>query len=196
MESIVQLPPAELARFLSRLSEKRPTLKPRLERGGDKLGNWWVDFSGRRELTVEWRPTFGFGLSYGRQTSFGEGPEEIFRTPERAADRVLQFLIATHEHAAGGLRCIRELYGVSQDQIAKRLKIKQAAISRLEGRTDPKIETVANFVRALGGQVEFRVVFPDGQMPIHFSKSSNLKFRSDESRSYHAKVKPARLARA
>ena len=50
--------------------------------------------------------------------------------------------------------------------------------------------------RALGGQVEFRVVFPDGQMPIHFSKSSNLKFRSDESRSYHAKVKPARLARA
>lgn len=165
MESL----PAPVKAFVAVLAEKLPEVRPLLEPGGEKAGNWWIDLSGPKPITVEWRPGAGFGFS-AEAGSYGEGPAEIFRDPERAVHRIAQLLDATQSVAPTRLRAIRELYGVTQKQIAARLKIQQAAISRLENRGDSKIETIGHFVQALGGHIEIRAVFPDGQMPIYTTR--------------------------
>jgi len=163
MESL----PGPVKAFLASLAVREPSIQPRIEPGGQKAGNWWMDLPGRRPITIEWRPEFGFGFSIGGNKGFGEGPEEIFRSPERAAHRVIQLIAPRPSPPATGLRAVRELYGVTQDQIATRLKKGQAAISRLETRNDSKIETIGKYLRALGGRIEIRAVFPDGQLPIY-----------------------------
>ncbi len=173
--------------FLAALEERSPGLRPTIEAGGEKAGNWWIDLAGDRPITIEWRPNDGFGFSSGESTSYGEGPSEIFRTPERAAHRIAQ-LITKRPTSLTGLRAIRELYGVTQRQVATRLRKQQAAISRLETRTDSKVETIEKFVRALGGQIEIRAVFPDGQMPIYATKNTDSPS--------HGPVKSHRVARA
>lgn len=162
MESI----PAPVETFVAALAGKLPDVRPRLEPGGEKAGNWWIDLPGPKPITVEWRPGMGFGFS-AEIGGYGEGPNEIFRDPKRAAHRIVQLLDTAPTVAPTGLRAIRELYGVTQKQIAAKLKIQQAAISRLETRGDFKIETIGQFVRALGGHMEVRAVFPDGQLPIY-----------------------------
>jgi hypothetical protein len=69
------------------------------------------------------------------------------------------------------------------------LKKGQAAISRLETRNDSKIETISKYVQALGGKMEIRAVFPDGQLPIYQTAKSTA-------RKAHGPVKSSRLARA
>ena len=177
-------PPREIEDFLKFLAEHKRELDPQISPGGEKLGNWWIDLLCEIPITLEWRIGKGFGLWFGASTDYGDGPTEIFRTPQRAADRVIQIHTRRAEAIGHGLKAIRELYKVSQDEIAARLNIRQAAISKLEGRTDPKIETVSNYVAALGGHVEFRVVFPDSRMPIYWAQDHSA---------IHAKAKPNRL---
>ena len=161
--------PAPIKTFLAALAERDASLAPQLEPGGEQAGNWWIDLPGKKRVTIEWRPQLGFGFSAGHSEGYGEGPAEIFRSPERAAHRVMQLLALDSASPATGLRAIRELYDVTQDEIATRLRKGQAAISRLETRNDSKIETMSKFVQALGGTMEIRAVFPDGHLPIYQS---------------------------
>ena len=193
MESSPDSLPGTLKDFLAALAERVPGLQPTVEAGGEKAGNWWIDVPGKNGISIEWRPSLGFGLSVGEAKGYGEGPTEIFRTPGRAAQRVTQLLGPQHAHAATGLRAIRELYGVTQEQVATKLRKRQAAISRLETRADSKIETVNKFVRALGGRMEIRAVFPDGQMSIYPVKKSADIRRSPKA---HGTVKSSRIAGA
>lgn len=61
------------------------------------------------------------------------------------------------------LRAAREL---TQQQLAQALNINQAAVSKLEHRTDMYVTTLARFIEAMGGQLEIRAVFPDGAVRI------------------------------
>lgn len=63
----------------------------------------------------------------------------------------------------GGLRQAQEL---SQDALAKALHVNQAAISKMERRTDMYISTLRNCIRAMGGELEIIATFPDGQVKI------------------------------
>ena len=173
--------PAPVKAFVAALAEQLPGVRPQLETGGEKAGNWWIDLPGPRPITVEWRPDLGFGFS-AQPSGYGEGPAEIFRDPERAAHRVAQLLDPAATSAPTGLRAIRELYGVTQKQIATKLKKQQAAISRLETRGDFKIETISQFVRALGGHMEIRAVFPDGQLPIYTTQKKSKTHGASKSR--------------
>ena len=56
------------------------------------------------------------------------------------------------------LRAARQL---TQQQLAKLLKKDQSAISKLERRTDMYLSTLREFVKAMGGDLEIRAVFPD-----------------------------------
>lgn len=185
MESL----PDPIKTFLAALAGRDSSLKPQIEPGGEKAGNWWIDLLGKKRITIEWRPEFGFGFSVGDAKGYGEGPAEIFRSPARAAHRVMQLIAPQPASTPTGLRAVRELYGVTQDQIATRLKKGQAAISRLETRNDSKIETISKYVQALGGKMEIRAVFPDGQLPIYKTAKSTV-------RKAHGPVKSSRLARA
>ncbi|MBM3534308.1 MAG: helix-turn-helix domain-containing protein [Alphaproteobacteria bacterium] len=54
---------------------------------------------------------------------------------------------------------IREAAGLSQEEMAERLKVNQAQVSRLEKRGDLKISTLARVVGALGGRLQVTAEF-------------------------------------
>jgi transcriptional regulator with XRE-family HTH domain len=57
------------------------------------------------------------------------------------------------------LRNAREL---TQENLAKVLHVKQSEISKIERRADMYVSTLASYVKAMGGTLEIRAVFPDG----------------------------------
>ena len=59
------------------------------------------------------------------------------------------------------LRGLREACGVSQQEMARRLSIQQAAISKLERRGDAHVGTLRKYVVALGGRLTLGVHFPE-----------------------------------
>jgi transcriptional regulator with XRE-family HTH domain len=62
---------------------------------------------------------------------------------------------------------LRAARAMTQAELGRKLGLKQAAISRMERRTDVYVSTLAKFVEAMGGQLEIRVVFPDGTVRIN-----------------------------
>jgi transcriptional regulator with XRE-family HTH domain len=87
--------------------------------------------------------------------------------------------VASEKHARELRQEIRlaELHGaldISQEELAELLNKKQAAISRLERRSDTHVSTLRAFVKALGGKLEIIASFPDASYHIK-------QFESDES---------------
>ena len=62
---------------------------------------------------------------------------------------------------------LRAARAMTQAELGHKLGLKQAAISRMERRTDFYVSTLAKFVEAMGGQLEIRVMFPDGTVRIN-----------------------------
>ncbi len=44
------------------------------------------------------------------------------------------------------------------------LGVKQSKVSKIERRTDMYLSTIASFVKAMGGTLELRAVFPKGEI--------------------------------
>lgn len=61
------------------------------------------------------------------------------------------------------LRAARQL---TQERLAKSLGVNQAAVSKMERRTDMYISTLRQFVVAMGGELEIIARFPDGAIRI------------------------------
>ncbi|EPW8697696.1 TPA: XRE family transcriptional regulator, partial [Pseudomonas aeruginosa] len=61
---------------------------------------------------------------------------------------------------------LRKAQELSQETLAKALNINQAAVSKMERRTDMYISTLRNYIRAMGGELEIIATFPDGQVKI------------------------------
>jgi len=177
--------PEPIQQFLDAVTQHLGRVETSLEE--TRAGHWWIDLRGRRHLAVEWRPGRGFGLSGRPVSHYGEGPSEIFHSPDRAARRVAQILAPKRAGAPAGLAAVRELYGMTQQQLARKLAKGQPAISQIEKGRDSKLETIGKFIQGLGGQMEIRAVFRDGSMPISLAQPGGRK---------HATAKPARVARA
>jgi len=62
-----------------------------------------------------------------------------------------------------GLREAREL---TQTQLAQILRVSQGAVSKVERRADMYISTLRSYVRAIGGDLQIRAVFPEGDVLI------------------------------
>src|SRR5215469_13739494 len=67
---------------------------------------------------------------------------------------------------AMALDALRDAKQLTQVQMAQLLKISQGAVSKVERRTDMFVSTLRNYVRAIGGDLEIRAVFPDGDVLI------------------------------
>ena len=96
--------------------------------------------------------------------------------------------------AAMPLDALRDARQLTQVQMAQLLKISQGAVSKVERRTDMFVSTLRNYVRAIGGDLEIRAVFPDGDVVI--DRLGTLK-RSDHPRAHAPQPKrndPARKA--
>jgi hypothetical protein len=63
----------------------------------------------------------------------------------------------------GKLRLARQQ---TQVALAERLDIPQTAVSRIERRTDLLLSTMRGYVEALGGRLELRAIFPDGEFLV------------------------------
>jgi ribosome-binding protein aMBF1 (putative translation factor) len=64
------------------------------------------------------------------------------------------------------LRQIRDARERSQVEMAEKLHIKQAAVSKLERRTDMYLSTLRSYIEAMGGQLEIVARFPDRAVRI------------------------------
>jgi transcriptional regulator with XRE-family HTH domain len=82
-------------------------------------------------------------------------PPDARRRAARRADAII---------AAVTLRELREECAeLTQAQVADDLGVSQSAISQLEQRGDTMLSTLADFVSALGGELEIRANFPGGR---------------------------------
>lgn len=65
------------------------------------------------------------------------------------------------------LQELRQARALSQEKLARTLGIKQASVSKLERRTDMYIQTLRNYIEAMGGQLEVIASFPGGKVKIN-----------------------------
>lgn len=94
--------------------------------------------------------------------SFRELREQMSPEAQARASEKTQALIDAMPLAE--LRQAREL---SQQQLAALLHVQQASVSKLERRTDMYISTLRGFVKAMGGELEITVRFPEGAVRIN-----------------------------
>lgn len=61
---------------------------------------------------------------------------------------------------------LRAARHMTQVQMAKLMQTTQGSVSKIEKRTDMYVSTLASFIEAMGGKLEIRAVFPDGEVKI------------------------------
>lgn len=148
-----------------------PSMQADLDCPTDARGHWFLDLvQGDHRVVVEWTPTRGFGVSASDRAGLGEGPEEVYDDVVATTERVLHLLRTLESTRLPRAVRLRELRagvaGVTQETLAERLGIQQAAVSKLERRTDTTVGTLQRIVRALGGELELVARFPDESVVI------------------------------
>ena len=88
---------------------------------------------------------------------------EAKMSPERRA-RVAARVKA--ELAMMPLHQLRNAREMTQTRLAEVLEMDQGNISKLEKRTDMYLSTLRSYVEAMGGALEIRAIFPDGEVKI------------------------------
>jgi transcriptional regulator with XRE-family HTH domain len=85
------------------------------------------------------------------------------------------------EMALDELRAARQL---TQEHLATLLGVNQSAVSKLERRVDMYVSTLGDFIRAMGGELEIRAVFPEGAVRVtHLGEKTGLSnLAADERR--------------
>jgi len=71
------------------------------------------------------------------------------------------------------LRELRRARKLTQTRIARKLKIGQEGVSRLEKRTDLHLSTLRHYVEAVGGKLKLVAEFPD-RPPVVLSGIADL----------------------
>jgi len=80
-------------------------------------------------------------------------PPEARRRAEAKADAMLSSM---------SLDELREALDLTQEELARRLRVKQPAIAKLERREDVRLSTLRALIEAMGGHIEVRAIFPQG----------------------------------
>jgi DNA-binding transcriptional regulator YiaG len=82
--------------------------------------------------------------------------ETMTKKEQRAAN-----LLALRDLGEMELAELREALQVSQQDLAKKLRVTQVAVSRLERRPNVLVETLSHYIEGLGGHLELRAVLPN-----------------------------------
>ena len=61
---------------------------------------------------------------------------------------------------------LRHARRLTQNQLAAALGVSQAQVSRIENQADLYLSTLRSYVEAMGGELQLRAVFPDGQAAV------------------------------
>ena len=98
---------------------------------------------------------------------------QAMMSPERRARNEAAAAKMIDEMALDELREARDL---TQEQLARLLHVNQAAVSKMERRADMYITTLQGVIKAMGGRLEIRAVFPNGVVRI--SQFQDLRKRA------------------
>ncbi len=89
-------------------------------------------------------------------------PESVRIAKAKAKEMIAEMLLVE----------IRKEVGLTQEDLAKTLGIKQPSLSKLESQDDIQISTLRRLINALGGQLELIVHMPGGDIRIsQFTRS-------------------------
>lgn len=69
---------------------------------------------------------------------------------------------------------LREARQLTQQQLAEQLGVRQPAIAKIERRTDMYLSTLRGVIKAMGGELDIRAVFPDGTVKIRQLKELRM----------------------
>lgn len=84
------------------------------------------------------------------------GPQRVAKAKARAKEMIAEMLLAE----------IRQAEGLTQEQLAEILGVKQPTLSRMESQDDMQISTLQRLVEALGGKLEIVAHMPKGSIRI------------------------------
>lgn len=74
---------------------------------------------------------------------------------------------------------LRKARLLTQDHLAELLHINQGAVSKLEKRSDMYLSTLRSYVEAMGGRLDLRAVFPNGEVVLeHLTDAATEKTSS------------------
>ena len=90
---------------------------------------------------------------------FSELREKMSSAARAESER--EFRRMVEEMPLRQLRAAREL---TQENLASVLHVKQSEVSKIERRTDMYLSTLASYVKAMGGTLEVRAAFPNGEV--------------------------------
>lgn len=147
-----------------------PSVQTRIHRPKARAGSWWLDAVIEGHFVrVEWSPERGFGVNAPalEEDGYGEGHDETFDSLLPAAARIVALLRARSHTVAPRevlLADLRAMAGMTQEQLAQRLGVQQAAVSRLERRDDITLSSLSRFVTALGAELEINVRTAAGEL--------------------------------
>lgn len=133
----------------------------------DKEGVWSIDLAyGDKQLAIEWSLATGFGISSLSNESYGERPDETFKSLENVQRRITE-VVTNNERTTPPLGVLlsrlRELRGYTQEELASKLGVRQATVSGVERREDIQFSTLRRVIKALGGSLEIFAVFQDAR---------------------------------
>jgi len=92
---------------------------------------------------------------------------------------------------------IREAFGKTQTQVAREAGIKQPSLAKLEAQSDMLISTLRKLMKAMGGELEVAVNFPDFRVRLkQFELTRSSEIVRGIAREKHAAPSKRRLAKA
>ena len=83
-------------------------------------------------------------------------PESLARAKARTREAIAEMLLGE----------IRKSAGLTQEDLAAALGIRQPSLSKLESQDDMQISTLRRLIRALGGELELIAHLPAGDIRI------------------------------
>ncbi len=83
-------------------------------------------------------------------------PESRARAKDRAREMMSDMLLSE----------LRKSAGVTQEELASSLGIKQPTLSRMESQSDMQISTLRRVIESLGGELEIIAHLPDGDVRL------------------------------
>jgi ribosome-binding protein aMBF1 (putative translation factor) len=98
---------------------------------------------------------------------------ELIRRLPRTTQKKLQARAKQLIAAERTLQELREAQQRSQASLAKQLRVKQAAVSRLERRTDMYVSSLRAYIEAMGGKLEIVASFPDSK-PVRITQFEKI----------------------
>jgi transcriptional regulator with XRE-family HTH domain len=159
----------QIERLRSSLVKRFPGLAIEIDAPANERGSWFLDVrrdGGVPPVVVEWRSDRGFGISTPDGDDYGAGPDEVYTNARAAHDRVVALVLSggrAEPPLAVRLTELRQLRGLSQEELAERAGMGQANLSRIESREDVLISTLARILSAMGASLSIHAHFPKGK---------------------------------